>query len=195
MRMRACIALAIAVAILAGCATPSPVPTLSPVSEVIATPAASGKGIWTAETGIYGTNFHYGPLGYICGVGFDLSYVGGAPLVSVDVGVLFADAFATHVTPSSLANGWQRPTAQIASPSAFRDSAWLSQQGGAVGGICNNGPADLDSLRGSIVKVSWATVEGSYEQVFQVDKVRGEMMACVGQDGRIRIVWTDARRC
>ena len=195
MRMRACIALAIAVAILAGCATTSPVPTLSPVSEVIATPAASGKGIWTAETGIYGTNFHYGPLGYICGVGFDLSYVGGAPLVSVDVGVLFPDAFATHVTPSSLANGWQRPTAQIASPTAVRDSAWLSQQGGAVGGICNNGPADLDSLRGSIVKVSWATVEGSYEQVFQVDKLRGEMMACVGQDGRIRIVWTDARRC
>src|SRR5207302_1335999 len=46
MRMRACIALALVVATLAGCATPSPVPTLSPVSEVIATPAASGKGIW-----------------------------------------------------------------------------------------------------------------------------------------------------
>ena len=195
MRMRGCIALAIVVATLAGCATPSPMPTLSPVSQVIATPAASGKGIWTAETGIYGTNFHYGPLGYICGVGFDLTYVGGAPLVSVDVGVLFPDAFATHVTPSSLANGWQHPTAQIASPTAVRDSAWLSQQGGAVGGICNNGPADLDSLRGSTVKVSWATVEGSYEQVFQVDKVRGEMMACGGQDGRIRIVWTDARQC
>ena len=195
MRMRACIALALVVATLAGCATPSPVPTLSPVSEVIATPAASGKGIWTAETGIYGTNFHYGPLGYICGVGFDLSYVGGAALVSVDVGVLFPDAFAAHVTPSSLANSWQHPTMQIASPTAVHDSAWLSRQGGAVGGICNNGPADLDSLRGSIVKVSWATVEGSYEQVFHVDKIRGEMTLFGMPDGRTRVCWAEISGC
>jgi hypothetical protein len=191
--------LAIAAAVVVACtpssATPSASPTASTPIAVVATPAASGQGTWMAETGIYGTSFHYGPTGYICGIAYNLSYGGGAPLVSVDVGVLFPDAFARHVTPPTVASGWQHPTMRISSPTDVHDAAWLSRLGGGVGGVCNNGPTDLNSLRGSIIKVSWTTVEGSYEQEFRVDDIRGEMTACGTPDGRIHILWGEPRGC
>jgi hypothetical protein len=165
------------------------------VSHVTSTPTPSGRGTWTADTGIYGTNFHFGPPGYICGVGYNLSYSGGAPLISVDAGVLFPDMFATHVTPPSVATGWQHPTMQITSPTAIHDAAWLSQLGGAIGGLCNNGQADLDSLRGTILRVKWETVEGSYEQEFQVDDIRGEMTVFGMPDGRTRVCWALPAGC
>ena len=199
--MSACIALVLGMAVLGACAAPivapSVSPTLGPRSTVVATPAPSGKGTWTADTGIYGTNFHFGPPGYICGVGYNLSYAGGAPLVSVDVGVLFPDTFAAHVTPLTVdhAIGWQHPIVQITSPSAIHDAAWLSQLGDAVGAECQNGPDDLDSLRGTILRVSWATVEGSYEQEFRVDEIRGEMTVFGMPDGRTRVCWADPRSC
>jgi len=200
--MRVGVLLAVAVTALAACtappiARPSVSPAASAPPSVVATPAASGKGIWTAETGIYGTSFHYGPLSYICGVGYNFSYSGGAPLVSVDVSALFPDAFASHVTPSTVdrAIGWQHPASvQINSPE-IHDAAWLSRLGGAMGAVCQNGPGDLDSLRGTLLKVNWETIEGTYELEFRVDEIRGEMMACGGQDGRIRIVWADPRQC
>ena len=200
--MRARVLLALAVTALAACTAPdiavpsvSPAPSASP--SVVATPAASGKGLWAAETGIYGTSFHWGPPSYICGVGYNFSYSGGAPLVSVDVSALFPDAFAAHVTPSTVdrAIGWQHPASmQINSPE-IHDAAWLSRLGGTMGAVCQNGPSDLDSLRGTILKVNWETIEGTYEREFRVDEIRGEMMACGGQDGRIRIVWADPRQC
>jgi len=204
--MRARIALVVAAAALAACTasvpTPSVSPTTGPQAAVAATPAATGKGIWIADTGIYGTYNHFGnppngPPSYICGVGYNLSYVGGAPLVSVDVSALFPGAFAAHVTPSTVdrAIGWQHPASvQINSPGTH-DAAWLSRFGGAMGAVCQNGPSDLDSIRGTILKVSWETIEGSYEREFQVDEIRGEMTACGTPDGRIRIVWTDPRTC
>ena len=64
-----------------------------------------------------------------------------------------------------------------------------------MGAVCQNGPGDLDSLRGTLLKVNWETIEGTYELEFRVDEIRGEMMACGGQDGRIRIVWADPRQC
>ena len=199
--MRACIAFVLGVAAVGACAAPivapSVSPTVSPLSVIVATPAPPGKGTWSADTGIYGTYFHYGPAGYICGVGYNLSYGGGAPLVSVDVGVLFPDAFAKHVTSSSvgIATGWQHSTVQITSPSAIHDAAWLSRLGDAVGAECQNGPDDLDSLRGTILKVSWATVEGSYEQEFRIDNVRGEMTEFGMPDGRTRVCWAEPSRC
>ena len=201
MHMRARIALAIAAAAIAACTAPvvgpSASPTANSISVVVATPAASGKGMWTAETGIYGTNLHYGPPGYLCGVGYNLSYGGGAPLLSVNVGVLFPDTFAMHVTPSSVdrAVGWQHPTMQIASPAQVHDAAWLSQLGDAMGGVCKNGPTDLDSLRGTILKVNWTTVEGSYEQEFRIDDIRGGMLLCGALDGRTHVSWVEPRGC
>ena len=199
--MRVRVLLAVAVIALAACtAPPIAVPSVSPAASappsVVATPAASGKGLWTAETGIYGTSFHFGPSSYICGVGYNLSYSGGAPLVSVDVSALFPDAFAAHVTPSTVdrAIGWQHPTMQINSP-GIHDAAWLSRRGDAVGAVCQDGPSDLDSIRGTILRVNWETIEGSYEQEFVIDEIRGEMTACGTQDGRIRIVWANPRSC
>jgi len=199
--MRVRVLLAVAVIALAACtAPPIAAPSVSPAASappsVVATPAASGKGLWTAETGIYGTSFHFGPSSYICGVGYNLSYSGGAPLVSVDVSALFPDAFAAHVTPSTVdrAIGWQHPTMQINSP-GIHDAAWLSRRGDAVGAVCQDGPSDLDSIRGTILKVNWETIEGSYEQEFVIDEIRGEMTACGTQDGRIRIVWANPRSC
>jgi len=200
--MRVRVLLAVAVTALAACtapliAAPSVSPAASASPSVVATPAASGKGLWTAETGIYGTSFHWGPVSYICGVGYNLSYSGGAGLVTVDVSALFPDAFAAHVTPSTVdrAIGWQHPASvQINSPE-IHDAAWLSRLGGAMGAVCQNGPSDLDSLRGTILKVSWETIEGTYEQEFRVDEIRGEMTACGTPDGRARIVWTDPRTC
>jgi hypothetical protein len=199
--------LAVAITALAACtAAPIAAPSVSPAAStrptVVATPAASGKGLWTAETGIHGTYFHYGnpPFGppeFICGVGYNLSYAGGAPLVSADVTALFPDAFAAHVTPSMVdrAIGWQHPASmQINSP-GIHDAAWLSRFGGAIGATCQNGPSDLDSLRGTILKVSWETIEGSYEQEFRVGEIRDEMSVCGTPDGRTRIVWTDPRTC
>ena len=183
MRMRACLAFVLATAAIAACATPAP----------------SGRGSWIADTGIYGTYNHFGnpPNGasYLCGVGYNLSYGGSAPLIAVDVGVLFPDAFAIHATPSSIATGWQHPTMQITSPTDVHDAAWLSRVGGAVGGVCNIGPADLDSLRGTTVKVSWTTVEGSYGQEFRVDTIRGEMTLLGMPDGRTRVCWAEPSRC
>lgn len=198
--MRARIALVATMAALAACTapvtTPSTSPATNPPAAIVATPAPSGKGLWTAETGIYGTSFHYGPTGYICGVGYNLSYGGGAPLISVDVGVLFPDAFARHVTQSTVdrAIGWQHPMLQIDSP-RIHDAAWLSRLGGALGAVCQNGPGDLDSIRGTVLKVNWETIEGVYQQEFRIDMIRGEMTACGTQDGRIRIVWGDPRTC
>jgi hypothetical protein len=198
--MRACLALAIAASAIAACTAPAVGPSASPtansISVVVATPAASGKGLWIAETGIYGTNYHFGPPGYLCGVGYNLSYAGGALLTSVDVAALFPHAFAAHVTPSVVdrAIGWQHPTMQINSPE-IHDGAWLARLGGAMGAVCQNGPSDLDSLRGTILKVSWETIEGSYEQEFRIADIRGEMTACGTPDGRIHIVWAEPRAC
>jgi hypothetical protein len=201
--VRAAVVLAIAVVFLTTCtaapptlpAKPTASPTASPLSTVVATPAATGRGGWTADTGIYGTNFHYGPPGYICGVGYNLSYSGGAPLTAVDVAVLFPDAFAAHVAPSSVdrAIGWQRPAAVLVSP-AIHDAEWLSRVGDAVGGLCQSGPNDLDSLRGTLLRVTWETAEGSYEQLFKIEDIRGEMTACGAPDGRVHISWTDPSR-
>ena len=193
----------IAAATLVACtpswATPTTKPAASTPTAIAAAPAPapSGKGAWIADAGIYGTNFHYGPPGYICGVGYNLSYGGGAPLVSVDVGVLFPDGFAGHVTPSSVgrAVGWQHPIMQIASPSAIHDAAWLSRLGDAVGAECQNGPADLDSLRGTTLKVSWETVEGSYEQEFRIGDIRPEMTLLGMPDGRTRVCWALLDAC
>ena len=199
--MRVRVLLAVAVIALAACtAPPIAAPSVSPAASaspsVVATPAASGKGLWTAETGIYGTSFHWGPLSYICGVGYNLSYSGGAGLVTVDVSALFPHVFAAHVTPSTVdrAIGWQHPTMQINSP-GIHDAAWLSRRGDAVGAVCQDGPSDLESIRGTILKVNWETIEGSYEQEFVIDEIRGEMTACGTQDGRIRIVWANPRSC
>jgi hypothetical protein len=203
--VRAGLALVLGVAALAGCTAPVPSqsasPTTNPTVAAGATSAATGKGTWTAETGIYGTYNHFGnppnrPPTYLCGVGYNLDYVGGAPLVSVDVSVLFPVVFAKHVTQSTVdrALGWQHTAVQINSPQP-RDAAWLSRRGEAIGAICQNGPSDLDSVRLTILKLSWQTVEGSYEQEFVIDEIRGEMTACAAQDGRIRIVWADPRTC
>ncbi len=196
--MRTRIAVAIAAALLTACtaappATPSASPTVTPVAQVAATPLPSGRGTWTADAGIYGTDFHYGLPAYLCGVGYNLSYGGGAPLISVDVAVRFPDAFAAHVAGSSIdrAIGWQHPTMQISSPSQIHDAAWLSRLGDAIGAVCQNGAADLDSLRGTILRVNWETIEGSYEAEFEIDEVRGQMTACGTPDGRIHISWTD----
>ena len=70
-----------------------------------------------------------------------------------------------------------------------KDAAWLSQLGGAIGGLCNNGQADLDSLRGTILRVNWETVEGSYEQEFQIDDIRDGMTVFGMPDGRTRVCW------
>ena len=199
--MRAAVVLVTAAAFLTACtATPSSAPTASPTASpaarVAATPTPSGKGTWSADAGIYGTNFHYGPPGYICGVGYNLSYSGGAPLTAVDVAVLFPDAFAAHVASSSVdrAIGWRHPAAVIVSPSAIHDAEWLSRVGDAVGALCQSGPNDLDSFRGTLLKVTWETAEGSYEQQFTIDEIRGQMTACATPDGRVHISWTDPGR-
>ena len=136
------------------------------------------------------------PSGIYLRVGYNLAYAGGAPLVSVNVAVLFPDSFAAHVTPETVdrAIGWQPAAAGLSSP-AIHDAAWLSRLGGTMGAICRSGPADLDSLRGTLLKVSWETIEGSYEQEFQIDEIKAEMTACGAEDGRIRIVWADPRSC
>jgi hypothetical protein len=206
--MRLVIALAFAVASTAACmegplATVSPSPTVGrAASQVVAAATPSGKGTWTADTGINGTFNHwgnppFGPPAYICGVGYNLAYAGGAPLVSVNVAALFPDSFAAHVTPETVdrAIGWQQPAAAGLSSSAIHDAAWLSRLGGAMGAICRSGSTDLDSLRGTLLKVSWETIQGSYEQEFQIDEITAEMTACGAEDGRIRIVWADPRSC
>ena len=202
--MRASVVLVIAVAFLTTCtaaspassAKPTPSPTASPAARVAATPTPSGKGTWTADAGVYGTNFHFGTLGYICGVGYNLSYDGGAPLITVDVSVLFPDVFAAHVTSATVdhATGWQHPTMEINSPQ-IHDASWLSRVGGAMGAVCQDGPGDLDSLHGSILKVRWTTVEGSYDQEFSVDTIRGEMTMLGMPDGRIRVCWAVPGAC
>jgi hypothetical protein len=206
MRMRGGIVLVVVVAAVAACTAPVPTPSASPTTNpsaaVATTPAPTGKGLWTAETGIHGTYFHFGnpPFGppeYICGVGYNLSYAGGAPLVSVDVSALFPDAFAAHVTPSMVdrAIGWQHPASmQINSPE-IHDAAWLSRLGGAIGATCQNGPTDLESLRGTILKVNWETIEGAYEQEVRVDEIRGEMTVFGMADGRTRVCWAEPRGC
>jgi hypothetical protein len=197
--MHAGLSLAIVAAIFVACTpssvTPTPNPTTSAPIAIVATPAPSGKGTWIADTGIYGTSFHFGPPGYICGVGYNLSYSGGAPLTAVDVAVLFPDVFAAHVALSSVdrAIGWQHPAAVLVSP-AIHDAEWLSRVGDTVGGLCQTGPSDLDSLRGTLLRVTWETAEGSYEQQFKIDDIRAEMTACGAPDGRVHISWTDPSR-
>lgn len=201
MQMRARMALVVTVAAVAACTasvpTPSASPTTSRSAAVATTPAPTGKGSWTADTGIYGTSYHFGPPGYLCGIGYNLSYAGGAPLVSVDVSALFPDTFAAHVPPSMIDRviGWQHPAIQIASSSVIHDATWLSRLGDAMGAVCKDGPSDLDSLRGTILKVNWETLEGSYEQEFQVEDIRGEMTVFGMPDGRTRVCWGEPRGC
>jgi outer membrane biogenesis lipoprotein LolB len=60
--MRTRTALAIAAALLTACtaarpATPSASPTVSPMTQVAATPLPSGRGTWTADAGITAPTF------------------------------------------------------------------------------------------------------------------------------------------
>lgn len=161
-----------------------------------APPAASS---WTADVGIYGTYNHFGnppsgPPTYLCGVAYDLRFRGSEVLQSVDVAVRYPDAFIAHLTaPAGLTAGqWQRRTLPVEGSGSLTDAARLGHASGAVGGVCRNGPANLEALRGAIVRVIWRSASGEHEQRFAVDDVRGEVAFYAGQlspDGQVRIEW------
>ena len=153
-----------------------------------------GPTAWTADAGVYGTTRHFGPAGYLCGLAYDIRYHGTEIIDRVDVQVRYPDAFAPRATglPSADHAGWRRSTLPVSGLGSLADAARLGHASGAVGAICLNGPSDLDSLRGSVVRVTWHTTSGDHAQQFTVSDVRGEMTLYAGDlstDGQVRIEW------
>lgn len=156
-------------------------------------PSFNARSSWTADTGIYGTYEHFGPPSFICGVGYDLRYRGSPPLEALSVTV-------RHPAGSVLAgqgtstDGWVTP----ANPISINDhdvakmAALSGHVGGSAGGVCPNGPADLASLRGTIVRVSWREHGAAQREDIVVDRVRTLVRMWGGTyetDWQTRIEW------
>jgi hypothetical protein len=169
-----------------------------------------GPPSWTGDSGIYGTYGHFGnpPSGgptFLCGVAYDLRYGGSEPLDRVDIAVryprVYADVASALGTPD--ASGWWHPFGVVVSgPGSLADAARLGHAAGSAGGICPHGAADLDSLRGTIIRVLWTTRVGSHDDYLTVDDVRGDVRFSAGtltadgqpRDGQLRIEWRDQRQ-
>ncbi len=168
-------------------------------------PTAERIGDWILDAGIYGTYDHFGnPINvpglptrtYLCGVAYDLSYVGVESIEGLDIAAHFPDEFQSHApaVTQKYAIGWHRPTVPASGSGSLADAALLKHAGGAVGAICNR-PSDLWALRGTRLRADWRSSSGDHEQTFSIDLVRGEVKLCGGyftRDGQIRPVW---RRC
>ena len=169
-----------------------------------------GPPSWTGETGIYGTYDHFGdpPNGgptFLCGVAYDLHYGGSEPLDRVDIAVryprVYADVAAALGAPDS--SGWWRPIGlSVSGPGSLADAARLGHAAGSAGGICPKGATDLESLRGTVIRVHWTTRVGLHEDYLTVDDIRGDVRFSAGtlttdgqpRDGQLRIEWRDERR-
>jgi len=162
-----------------------------------ARPTAERAGDWVLDAGIYGTYNHFGnppngPPTYLCGIAFDLRYVGNERIESLDIAARFPDEFRTLVQPGTSASGWQRAMLPASGHGSLIEAALWKHAGGAVGAICPNGPSDLPTLVGTQLRVDWHSASGDHEQLFSVDLVRGEVTLCGGyftKDGQIRPVW------
>jgi hypothetical protein len=169
-----------------------------------------GPPSWTGETGIYGTANHFGnpPNGgptFLCGVTYDLRYGGGEPLDRVEIAIRYPRAYIDVASGfgSPDAGGWWRPSAlPLAGPGSLADAARLRHAAGSAGGICAHGAADLDALRGTIIRVLWTTHVGLHDDYLTVDDVRGDVRFSSGsltadgqpRDGQLRIEWNDQRK-
>ena len=169
-----------------------------------------GPPSWTGDTGIYGTSDHFGnppnsaPT-FLCGVAYDLRYGGAEPLDRVDITIRYPQAYADVASALGApdASGWWHPTSVVVSgPGSLADAARLGHAAGSAGGICPHGPADLGSLRGTIIRVLWTTHVGPHEDYITVDDIRGDVRFTVGtltadgqlSDGQPRIEWQDQRQ-
>lgn len=154
--------------------------------------AATPGSAWSIDAGIYGTTRHFGPVGFLCGVGYDLRYHGADPIDHLDVTVRYpAAARITGLGPAG-PDGRRRPFLPATGAGSLADAARLGHASGTLGAVCPNGPADLDSLRGTVVRVDWHTVAGDREQEFRIDAVRGDLTVYAGEsstDGQVRIEW------
>jgi hypothetical protein len=169
-----------------------------------------GPPSWTGDTGIYGTYGHFGnpPNGgptFLCGVAYDLRYGGSEPLDRVDIAVRYPRVYAEVASALGApdASGWWHPFGVVGSgPGSLADAARLGHAAGSAGGICPNGPTDLESLRGTIIRVLWTTRVGPHDDYLTVDDVRGDVRFSAGtltadgqpRDGQLRIEWRDQRQ-
>lgn len=153
---------------------------------------------WTADTGIYGTTEHFGPASYICGIGWDLRYRGALPLDSIDIAVRFPQAFRTRVGDPPEVNG---PDGWVtAPPVTFTSNAhptpprpeMLGHASGTLGTICPGAASDLDTMKGTVIRLRWTDHGVGHEAQFTVDRVRGNVTVFADQlstDGLPRLEW------
>jgi hypothetical protein len=154
-------------------------------------------GPWTIDAGIYGTYDHFGnppngPPTFICGVGYDLRYHGVDAIQDLDVAIRYPPAFASLAVGAGDLSAWVRPIVTVSGAGSLAEAARVGHASGAMGAICPGGVADLETLRGTALRLSWRSVSGSHEQEFTIDDIRGNMRVYGGQlspDGQPRIVW------
>jgi hypothetical protein len=158
---------------------------------------------WSADTGIYGTYDHFGnppngPATFICGVGYDMRFRGGLPLDSVEVAVRYPEAFKTRIGdqpnlggPDGWVTGQPIIFTSSAHPTPPRPEA-LGHVSGTIGTICPGGAADLDALRGTTLRLRWRDHRVDQEEMFVIDRVRGNLTVFADQlsdDGLPRLEW------
>jgi hypothetical protein len=158
---------------------------------------------WTADTGIYGTYDHFGsppngPATFICGIGYDLRYGGSLPLDSIDVAARFPQAFRSRVGDPPEING---PGGWVtAPPVTFTSSAHptpprpaaLGHASGTLGTICPGSASDLDTMKGTLLRLRWTDRGVDHEEQFVIDRVRGNVKVFADQlstDGLPRLEW------
>jgi hypothetical protein len=144
-------------------------------------PAVVVGSSWNADTGIHGTYDHFGnppngPATFICGVGFDLRYRGRVPLASVDVAVRYAPRFVAlaHGQPG-VTGEWieaVRPRDSVNDHLLLAEAARAGHVSGSIGGICPNGARDLETLKGTVLRIRWSDDAGEHEERVEVERIR-----------------------
>jgi hypothetical protein len=167
------------------------------VAASVACVPSDTSGPWSADSGIYGTYEHFGnppsgPPSFICGIGYDVRYHGIEAIADLDVVVRFPSAFLARAIGSRDLSGWQHATVPSAGPGSLAEAARLGHASGTAGAVCPSGAVDLETLRGTVLRLEWRSSSGAHEQMFTITDVRGNMRVFAGElspDGQLRIEW------
>ena len=150
---------------------------------------------WSGETGIYGTDQHFGnpPTGvtFICGVAFDLRYSGAEPIQTLNMSVRYPDAFLGRLDATvrqSLA-GWHPIPASPSGAGSWQEAASNRHAVATTGTVCPGGASDVESIKGTQIKLEWTSPAGPETQTIAISEFRGGVIIDASGVEGAHLVW------